>query len=410
MEILKTSLTRLFHIISYKQKKLNSSAPLRLDDVEPVSLPVAGVMYENRWKLALKCALRESVWLRREPKNLSDKNAIAVVNRRGQKIGFIGKQIASQIAQYIDANPTQNQAVITELTSTVADSVTSTVAKLVIGVKVGFYLPRTLLSQISDSHRKLEFYYEESASGTVYLLLDCDEAVLHQVLEKLKEQGLQWLRFGISYREASNGRFYHWYIVLECRINQQELNQFFQDYFGVASEVDQESQSLDNWIENFSKENRELKDENTYLVAKLDELQQELDQTHEKTVKTEPELNMIPQKISRRQEVDKLTQVIQIFLPNIVFLRKSTDIITSELRDFQPVLKKLHTISINPDKLMADKIVQGTDGWWEWKFNTGQKKDGRLYLKRDADKCLALVSFKGGQGDQDRDIQYLQEN
>lgn len=383
---LKVYLSRIYQYRSFKQGNKDNQPLPRPDGYEPLNVSIAGVMYEDNLRTFLSCSLKEKVSLRREPDNPHDKNAIKVVTQSGHRIGYIGRYWAAQIAPHMDTGNDPIQAMITEMDSDVSESV--------IGGKVGFYVPVDLFKLISSNFKQLDYYYDTSSTGTIYLMLDCDEAILKQVTDKLKETGHAWERFGIGYHPATDGRQYRWYVVLEDSVTQESIEQFFRDHFDIAPQREQGEPSIE-WIETFDIVNINLREENIRL-------NEELRKAKEKIANMERRLSHTERKECKF--ADEVMAVIQILLPNITFLKNSIDVITRELN--RQVLKAIYKITTDPMNREAIK-VRGADGWRELRFNTGQADDGRLYFKHKENGWLVLVSFKGSQ---ERDIRYLQNN
>lgn len=63
---------------------------------------VAGVTFENRQVLVSKVQQGEFIGLLREPDNKYDKNAIKVMNQHGMQLGYIPKDLARDLAKYMD--------------------------------------------------------------------------------------------------------------------------------------------------------------------------------------------------------------------------------------------------------------------------------------------------------------------
>lgn len=347
---------------------------------QPVNLPIVGMMYEDIIQSVLKCSIGEEIWLFREPGNEYDKNAIKVANKSGIKFGYIGKNFNKNLAEYMDRNNIPIQARLTELTSKIEGTA--------IGAKVGFYLPKALYKQICSSVQ-IDFHCEKGTSGLFYLMLDCDEATLKVIEERLAESGFIQLRSGISYRPADNGHQYQWYEVLEEGTDKERLEKLFQDSFGVRPQYLIE-RDMNEFIEYADAENRNLKEETRELEEKYHNL-----------------LRLYQEKEKKRQNFprkEELTRIFNVLLPNIILMRDSLDILIFELQDYQHILNILHDISINPSTVKA-KRFQTTDDWLETHFKTGTGNNGRLYYKIEKNnQCFALISFKK---EQDKDQKYL---
>lgn len=69
-------------------------------------LPVVGINFFQRKKLVDNLINGERVFLKRDPENPYDKNAIQVINKQGRQVGFISKDWAPIYAQKIDIGMT----------------------------------------------------------------------------------------------------------------------------------------------------------------------------------------------------------------------------------------------------------------------------------------------------------------
>ena len=67
---------------------------------------IAGVMHEKRHTLIPRLSLRDRVFLRREPSNRADPNAIMVVTEDRQQLGHIRRELAA----YLLTSPRQEDA------------------------------------------------------------------------------------------------------------------------------------------------------------------------------------------------------------------------------------------------------------------------------------------------------------
>lgn len=76
---------------------------------------VAGVTFDGRQRYIRQMRVGENIILEREPYNTYDKNAIKVINANGNQIGFIGKELAAQLAPKMD-NGMRYTAVCTAIT------------------------------------------------------------------------------------------------------------------------------------------------------------------------------------------------------------------------------------------------------------------------------------------------------
>lgn len=64
---------------------------------------VVGVSFDGRQRLIRQTRVGESLSLVRDPNNQYDRNAIMVLNSSGNQLGFISKDVASNLASYMDS-------------------------------------------------------------------------------------------------------------------------------------------------------------------------------------------------------------------------------------------------------------------------------------------------------------------
>jgi len=76
---------------------------------------VVGVTFEGRQRYVRQTRVGERVSLVRDRYNPHDRNAIKVVNALGNEIGFISRELASQMAPRMDAGTTYT-ATVTAIT------------------------------------------------------------------------------------------------------------------------------------------------------------------------------------------------------------------------------------------------------------------------------------------------------
>lgn len=80
-----------------------------------IETQVVGVVYGNRQSVISKLTQGEQVWLRREPKNRYDANAIRVERTDGQQIGYISRDEAAQMAPALDSHGQRVAAEVVEI-------------------------------------------------------------------------------------------------------------------------------------------------------------------------------------------------------------------------------------------------------------------------------------------------------
>ncbi len=393
---LKRMFGRLLPAVSPAPKKASVGIACP-EGYEPVSAAIAGIRYQQRAVEVAGCTLREFVWLRREPQNRHDPNAVRVVNSRGRTLGYLPRELAAKLAAYMDAGHDPIKAMITELASDVAGDA--------VGARVGFFLPAAMAATLAKGATGLAYHCEPSSSGALYLLLDGDETLLHEVAGKLQRAHLRWVRHGVCYRPASDGRKYRWYILLEEEVGHAQVDEFFYTHFGVKPPPAEVESDVREWLDTLDEENANLTAQNTALRSKVTELEAEILALRKALSQREVEQRAEARR-SRSRWKEEFQHLLQLLLPELEFLRNSVDVLLLELEKYDHVLRMLHAIVRGQDSLRA-KHLKGVDGWREAHFSTGQKDEGRLYFRKAADRWLVLVSFKESQ--KRRDIPYLQK-
>jgi len=103
---------------------------------------VVGVTFENRQSVIRRMTVGDRVWLRREPTNAYDPNAIRVETYDGAQIGYISRIEAAALARVLDEHGKAVPGVVTFITgSHYYDSN--------LGVRIRFSLPH--VSSLPDS-------------------------------------------------------------------------------------------------------------------------------------------------------------------------------------------------------------------------------------------------------------------
>jgi hypothetical protein len=201
-----------------------------VDLCEIIETYVAGIMYHDRHVIVSHLALCEQVCLRREPGNALDPNAIKVEKHSGEQFGFIPCELASQMAPHMDSDRRIINATVSEL---ISDALGEK-----FGVRISFQLPKDWLALKSTvPSQEIEYHYEDS-SPNIYLLLNSSGAVFNEVKRKFDTDGIPYLRTGLCYRPAHNGRQYQWYLKIDrtSGATQERIERFFRDHFNVISD------------------------------------------------------------------------------------------------------------------------------------------------------------------------------
>jgi hypothetical protein len=99
---------------------------------QTIEAVVVGTMYQRRQDSIMWMWLGERVWLKREPDNSYDRNAVAVLRQSGRCIGYLGRQLALDLAPGLDRYGLPVVAVVTLLTGSYPQR----------GVRIRFAVPR----------------------------------------------------------------------------------------------------------------------------------------------------------------------------------------------------------------------------------------------------------------------------
>ena len=108
-------------------------------------------------------------------------------------------------------------------------------------VRVRFSVPSDWLNPQIDideaNAQSIEYYYDDSGINT-YALLNCSEERFSQIREKLTADSIQYTRYGLCYRPASNGRQYQWYVRIDRApdLSRQTIENFFKRHFNLTPE------------------------------------------------------------------------------------------------------------------------------------------------------------------------------
>ena len=95
---------------------------------------VVGVTYDNRQSVIAGMRAGEKVFLRREPSNRYDANAIRVERADGRQIGYLSRSVAAQLAGGLDRAGGEVEGVVYRLTGGTSDFPTR-------GVRIRFAVP-----------------------------------------------------------------------------------------------------------------------------------------------------------------------------------------------------------------------------------------------------------------------------
>ena len=128
-----------------------------------IETKVVGVTFDGRQAAVAQLITGEIVFLRRDPSNPYDSNAIRVERGNGRQIGYIDKHLAADLAPEFDKNGDSVPAVITEITGGYDDYSN-------LGAKIEFTIPQSHCIQDGqeDAHH-LSTY--TNSIGTKFVLI-----------------------------------------------------------------------------------------------------------------------------------------------------------------------------------------------------------------------------------------------
>lgn len=101
---------------------------------DEVETRVVGVTFGNRQSVIAQLAAGEQLWLKREPENPYDHNAIIVERQNGQEIGHIKRELAAILAPHLDDFGKPLQATVTDILGGYYED-------SALGVQIKFHVP-----------------------------------------------------------------------------------------------------------------------------------------------------------------------------------------------------------------------------------------------------------------------------
>ncbi|MBQ4915280.1 HIRAN domain-containing protein [Maribacter sp. MMG018] len=371
-------------MLSFKRflKKIKGTKDYNVDESrhqDYISLWTAGLNYDSRHEAVRKCTLNEKVYLEREPQNIKDNNAIHVKRKNGDSLGYVGRMHAQQLAPLLDQNAIFSWARIVALKCDLVENIH--------GVKIAIAVSPEIITSNTPKQKDIHFRFDKSEHNNLYLLLDCDERTLGEIIKLLNQSLFEIIRSGVSYRPGSDGNLYSWYLRLENSVDQESIHKLLRDNFPILNER-YNHELEEEYFELQSEEIEDLKSRNKVLTEEL---------SHAKK-------NLIKFQSIHSHRSNQFKDLINLTLPKVQFMGDSIDVLNNEIQDYSGPLKKIKEI-LNNNNYKAKKI-KTLNGWFELHFNTGQRDDGRLYYRRCAHQLDVLVSFKKTQS---KDIQFLKK-
>ncbi len=281
---------------------------------------VAGIMYDGRQTVVPSLALREKVRLQREPTNPFDPNAIKVERQNGEHFGYVPKELAGHISTYTEADELPIEATITELISDAAGSN--------FRVRICLELSKfRRMPEIVIPSPELEFHYEDTRPD-IYVFINGSEALFLEVKRVFDVDGMTFLRSGLCYQPAGNGRQYQWYLKIDrtSGITRARLERFFLEHFNVVSE-DEKAGALE-------------KTRQEYLSEKL-RLQEELSKTDQEAQAFEALAGELD--AENRQRIDQLKSKVNDLEGYIDQIDREKHALEQKNQSLQASFKPTHT-------------------------------------------------------------------
>jgi hypothetical protein len=108
---------------------------------------VVGVTFEGRQEVVARLHLGEQIFLRREPSNRYDPNAICVERLNREQIGYLNRYLAAAIAHCLDAHGVPIEGTVINLTG-------SSFGGYSLGVNISFILPDVSVEEVEERMNK----------------------------------------------------------------------------------------------------------------------------------------------------------------------------------------------------------------------------------------------------------------
>lgn len=97
----RTNRNNQYPLVNNETENLIKTSKVKKRKVNRV-IRLAGVTFEGRQKLIAETKINENIRLKREPRNPYDKNAINVYDSKNRSLGWIPREIASELAPIMD--------------------------------------------------------------------------------------------------------------------------------------------------------------------------------------------------------------------------------------------------------------------------------------------------------------------
>lgn len=387
MKISRT-LNKITHFFS-KSSNL-SQTPKKRDLCKPLipakgmriyEVVVAGTQHKGRVEIAQQLTLQEPLRIQRDLKNIHDKNAIYILNSKGQVLGYLPRRYAKILAPHLDRGTLNIASRIVRLEQGPAENIHT--------IHVAICLPDQIIE--SASSPQLEYTCDRGGHGALYILLNCESVILNEIETALAERDIAHNRNGPCIQNGSDGHEYNWFIRLSDNVTEGQIHLFFKELYELQPWNSGQSENILEYVDTFDTE--------------IETKEHEISRLEESLIQSNSRLKRVENE--HKKEVDKTRKnTIQKLLPNVELIRDSWDVLLWELQNPESVFQILQKIQVMPETLHA-KRVRSTKNWKELHYGTGQSNDGRLYFKRKGQAAEVLISFKQ---EQKEDINWIQKN
>jgi len=348
---------------------------------EILVLPLAGTTFQGRDQWIRGLSLCSCLSLCPEPENSFDEQAVAVRNPAGNTVGYLPRMYAHPLFEALRTGRVRPDAEVIRLEQNPQATTPS--------VHIAVVIPEGLI-QLRPS-RLLEFSCSEGSGGALYVMLNCDGALLEELESGLNVAGLSVERKGPAHRLGGDGHVYEWFLRMVESVTESMVHAWFLEHHQLQPYGTVNSEDVDAYAAQFDAE----------LATKEEQIDR---------LKTALEASLEETRLLRRQQQKEIEaaqwRTVERMLPDLVFVRDSRDILTHELAKPEFVYRHLLTLQAAPENV-SSKRVQSADNWLEFHFGTGEANDGRCYYKRAGGGFEVLISFKQ---QQKKDIRWMQKN
>ncbi len=262
--------------------------------------------------------------------------------------------------------------------------------------------------------RSNQIFYDDSGYYS-YILLNGSAVDLQSAQNFLVNKYYKVLLCGKSYRPASNGLQYDWYIRISDSAGKRPQRDTVEkdlEYFGlrpedvaqITEELKEDKQKvqeeLHSYVKNFEPELGERNQMISDLKRKLVERENEIAILKEEKIRALSQYQnarTICETEPAKSSQYRFQQILELLLPQVQFLGGSIDTLWREMQNPLAILEKLTDLG----RLIEAKRVHKAPAWRE----THVERDWRLYFRKsEGTNYQVLISHKNNQ---EVDIQWL---